>query len=160
MSIPDEIQRLAQLRTDGVMTEEEFAEAKRKLLDQYEGQQPAQPLTASLSSSFDSIHEKTWSICIHLGQFLPGVGWAVPLVIWLIKKDQSAMIDEHGKNVLNWMISLLIYFFLCFSLVFVFIGFLLIPVLVVLCIVFPIIGAIKANEGTAWKYPLAITFIR
>ncbi|MFT4550349.1 MAG: putative Tic20 family protein [Verrucomicrobiales bacterium] len=165
MNIPEEIERLAKLRADGVMTEDEFARAKSRLLDAYEAHgydqvPPPRALSASISSSFNSIDENTWAVFIHLGQFFPGFGWVIPIVIWQIKKQDSAIIDEHGKNVVNWMLSALIYFVVSMFLVFVFVGVFLLIAVAILCVVFPIIGAIKANEGTAWEYPLAIKFFR
>ena len=67
--------------------------------------------------------------------------------------------DAHGKNAANWLISAAIYAVVSVLLVFVVIG---IPMLIALgaaSIAFPIIAAIKANNGELWKYPLAITFL-
>ena len=68
-------------------------------------------------------------------------------------------IDVHGKIVVNWIISFLIYVIGAALLMIVLIGLPLLLALMVLHIVFPIIGAIKANEGEAWRYPLSITFL-
>ena len=88
-----------------------------------------------------------------------GAGIIVPIVLWLMKKNDSEVIDEHGCNVVNWMISAFIY-----ALVFGLLSVLLIgiPLLIILCIVaiiFPIVGAVKANDGEVWRYPFTITFI-
>ena len=74
------------------------------------------------------------------------------------RKDNSPLIDEQGKVVLNWMISSLIYSFVSAFLCFFLVGIPLLAVLLILMIVFPIIGGIKANEGIVWKYPLCISF--
>jgi uncharacterized Tic20 family protein len=66
----------------------------------------------------------------------------------------------HGKNAVNWMISELIYAVVGFILVFVIIGGPLLIVLGVLGVVFPIIAAIKANNGEVWQYPLTIQVLK
>jgi len=109
----------------------------------------------------------TYCMLLHLSQLLnyasAGVsflGLVVPIVLWAIAKDKSPQVDQHGKIALNWQISYLIYFALSGVLCIAVIGFVLLPVVFILGIVFPIIGAIKANEGTAWKYPLSIPFFK
>jgi len=123
---------------------------------------------------------------IHLSQLLhfcvPMGGLAVPIVLWVLGKDKNPLVDQHGKNVLNWQISLFIYFVasvaiyvVCsaFSILLTHItGFpfvigmmlmspMLIPFLLrILMMVFLTIGAVKANEGTLWKYPLSIPFFK
>ena len=108
--------------------------------------------------------EKQYAMFIHLAQFagviVPGLGWILPLVLWLVKKDTSAYIDANGKIVMNWIISCLIYGVGGFILTFLLIG---IPVLIALgvcSLVFTIMGAIRANDGILWPYPLSIKFIK
>lgn len=107
--------------------------------------------------------DKQYAMFIHLSQLagliIPGLGWILPLVLWLTRKDQSAFIDENGKIVMNWIISSLIYGVVGTILIFLLIG---IPVLIALGIcslIFTILGAIRASEGTAWPYPLSIRIL-
>jgi len=104
----------------------------------------------------------TYCMLLHLSQLLGWtyIGFAVPIVLWALGKDKSAQIDQHGKLAMNWMISLLIYVGVSGLLCFIFVGFLLLAVLVVLAIAFPIIAAIKANNGEAWSYPLSLRFFK
>ncbi|MEM1368928.1 MAG: DUF4870 domain-containing protein [Cyanobacteria bacterium P01_H01_bin.15] len=103
---------------------------------------------------------RQWAMLIHISQLagvvVPIAGLVIPIVIWQIKKEEMPELDLHGKIVANWMISELIYFIICGVLLFVLIGFLLFIPLGIVAIVFPIIGALKAKEGRAWKYPLSI----
>ena len=106
----------------------------------------------------------TYCMLIHLSQLLglvsagvPLVGLIVSIVLWAIAKDRSPLVDQHGKIVLNWSISLLIYIVVAAITI---IGLLIVPILIVLGLVFPIIGAVKANEGVVWKYPLSIAFFK
>jgi uncharacterized Tic20 family protein len=69
-------------------------------------------------------------------------------------------LDAHGKIVVNWIISALIYGVVCFVLSFVVIGFFLGVALGAVAIIFPIVGGLKASNGEAWKYPLSITFLK
>ena len=106
----------------------------------------------------------TLGILIHLSQLLnfcaPPCGIVIPIVLWALGKDKSPQVDQHGKIVLNWLISSFIYGLVIAILCFLLIGLLLVPVLAILMIAFPVIGAVKANEGTAWNYPLSIPFFR
>lgn len=98
-------------------------------------------------------------ISLLAGFVVPFGGLVVPILIWQLKKAELPKIDEHGKVVVNWIISAIIYAVVCLLLCLVVIGIPLLLVLAVLHIVFPIIGAVKANEGELWKYPLSITFL-
>lgn len=82
-----------------------------------------------------------------------------PLVIWLIKKDQSAFIDENGKDALNFHLSMLLYLIISIPLMFVLVGFISLLAIPILEIVFSIIAAVKASEGQWFRYPLTIRMI-
>jgi uncharacterized Tic20 family protein len=81
-------------------------------------------------------------------------------VIWQLKKPELPGIDPHGINVINWIISLIIYSVGSVILVFAVIGIPMLMVLGVLAVVFPIVAAIKANHGEVWKYPLSFSFVK
>jgi len=109
----------------------------------------------------------TYCMLLHLSQLLscmsasvPFLGLIAPIVLWVIAKDKNAQVDQHGKIAMNWQISCLIYYAVSAVLIIAIIGVFLLPVVIVLGIVFPIIGAVKANEGTVWKYPLSIPFFK
>ena len=106
----------------------------------------------------------TFCMLLHLSQLLnfcaPPIGIVAPIVLWAIAKDKNPLVDQHGKIILNWIISCFIYGLVIGFLCLIFIGLLLMPVLLILGIVFPVIGALKANEGTVWKYPLCIPFFK
>jgi uncharacterized Tic20 family protein len=88
------------------------------------------------------------------------IGFFAPLVIWLIEKDKHRFVREHGRAAMNYQVSLMIYYFASGALCIVFIGFVLLPVLTILHIVFSIIGAVKASKGKPWRYPIAIPFLK
>ena len=158
MSMADEIEKLNQLRLSGAITEEEYQSSKSALLN---GQQVAdkKPNQVVVSTQMD---EKTWAILLHLSQFcgflIPLAGLVVPIVLWQVKKNESQLIDQHGRIVANWLVTAFIAGIVFFMLSFLLIGIPLLILLGVLCIVFPIVGAIKANDGIAWPYPGSYRF--
>jgi uncharacterized Tic20 family protein len=122
------------------------------------GMQYQQPM------SLQTPEQKQTGMFLHLSQLLnfviPFGGVVAPILIWQLKKDEIPALDAHGKMVANWMISGLIYSVVCFILAFVLIGFIGFAALFIMGIVFPIIGAIKANNGEFYEYPLTIKFLK
>ena len=112
---------------------------------------------------FDSTARK-WGMLCHLtalsGFIIPFGNIIGPLVIWLLKKDDIPFVDEQGKASLNFQISMMLWVGIGVLLCFVVIGFLILPVLGVLEIIFIIIASIKAYEGKTFNYPLTIKFIK
>lgn len=109
------------------------------------------------------MEEKQFTVLMHISQFagyiFPFAGYALPIVMWVLFKDKSEVINEHGKKIINWMISSIIYGVFFGILCFLLIGFPLLWALGICLIVFPILGAVKANEGIVWKYPGTINFL-
>lgn len=111
-----------------------------------------------------SQEERTWAMACHLagllGHTLVGFGHiVVPLVIWLLKKDQFPLVNDQGKEAINFQISVTIYGIISGLLCLVLIGIPMIFALVVFDIVVCIIAAIKAYEGVRYRYPLTIRFV-
>ena len=107
---------------------------------------------------------RTWCIACHLsalaGFVIPGFGHILgPLIVWLIKRGDASEIDVHGKEALNFQISMLIYNLVAGVLCLVLIGFALLAVLHILNVVFVIIAALKASEGQIYRYPLTIRLL-
>ncbi len=106
----------------------------------------------------------TFLMLLHLSQLasfvIPLAGLVLPIVMWATNKDLDPRIDAHGKVVLNWTISAVIYAIVSAILCLVFIGFLLLMALGICSLVFCIVGGIKANGGTLWKYPMSIPFFK
>lgn len=84
----------------------------------------------------------------------------LPLILWLVNKERVYTMDVHGKNILNFQISLLVYALICIPLIlFLGLGLLGLIALGVISVVFPIVNAIKANRGEIPRYPLSLNFI-
>jgi uncharacterized protein len=158
MSIADDIAKLNELKQSGAIDEQEYQKAKDALFTKQ------QSIGTSLQQNFNQMtsNVNNYNMFIHLSQFcgylIPFAGLVVPIVLWQIKKNESEIIDQHGRIVANWIITEVILALLFTLLCFVVIG---IPLLIILCvvsIVFPIIGALKANDGNVWVYPCSIKF--
>ncbi len=104
-------------------------------------------------------------VLTHLSQlldFVSGIGgFIVPLVLWLVKRDEIYGMNEHGKAILNFRISMFIYLLICIPAVLIFglgiIGFIVIGIFY---LIFPIINAVKASNNESPSYPMSIQFIK
>ena len=106
-----------------------------------------------------------WAMICHIvalvGLFGNGIGFVVgPLIVWLVKKEEDPFIDEQGKEAVNFQITMFIALIISGILCLVLIGFVLLFLVFIFMVVFPIIAAIKANEGTHYRYPMTIRFIK
>jgi uncharacterized Tic20 family protein len=149
----DQIEKLNDLKQKGLLSEEEFQQAKARILN---GQpEAAQPQTVVSTNNYD------YALILHLTQFcswlFPFLGLVVPLILWQSKKDDP-YINEQGKVVMNWLFSSLIYAVVSIILCFVVIGIFMLLALAVCSIVFTIMGAMDANKGVIKNYPMAIKF--
>ncbi|AVQ33683.1 DUF4870 domain-containing protein [Staphylococcus muscae] len=83
-----------------------------------------------------------------------------PLIIWLLKRDDSKFVDTTGKNYLNFILSYTIWSIIGTILLFVLIGFIILPIITILGFVFQIVGMIKAYQGEDYLPPLSIPFFK
>jgi len=109
--------------------------------------------------------DKQLLMVTHLSQLLDLVtvigGFIVPLIIWLTQKDKVIGMDEHGKMILNFQISLFIYFIVSIPLIFLFgLGIFVMIALGIIALVFPIMNAIRVSNGERPDYPLSIQFLK
>lgn len=100
----------------------------------------------------------------HLSQlldFITGIGGLlVPLVLWAVNKDKIKDMDKHGRSVINFRISMFLYILIAIPMIFLFgLGILVLIVIGVFYLVFPILNAIRANNGEEPNYPLTISFL-
>lgn len=189
----DDLEKLRDLYSKGIITEAEFNAEKAKILnDNRESGVNETTQTADNNNGYCSL--------MHLSQFsnflFPGLGLIIPIVMWATRKNESKFADVNGKIIFNWKISSFIYtsvlviLVIAAALVFgtqiafsgignydtfqgmmddnpmkIFsligaLGIIIIPAIaiVVLDFIFTIIGAIKANKGEVWNYPLSIRF--
>jgi uncharacterized Tic20 family protein len=108
--------------------------------------------------------ERLWAMAGHLAAlagFATAIGFVLgPLVVWAIRKDEYPLVDDQGKESLNFQISMLIYAVLLIPLVIVLIG---IPLLVawgVAELVLVVVASVRASNGERFRYPFTIRFVR
>ena len=105
--------------------------------------------------------ERMWGMLCHLsglsGGVIPFGNIVGPLIVWMIKKDEYAFVDDQGKESLNFQISIMIY---TIVLALTIIG---IPVAIgamIFGLVMTVVAAVKANGGEYYRYPLTIRFVK
>ena len=117
----------------------------------------AQPQVVEKKGNGGDNQDRTLASLCHLGGLL---GFLPPLIIWLIKKDDSPLIDEHGKEATNFQITMLICIIVSWLLVFVLIGIILLPIVWIFDLVMIIIATVKCSKGEKYRYPVCIRFIK
>jgi uncharacterized Tic20 family protein len=103
-------------------------------------------------------------VLTHLSQLLTFItgfgGLIVPLIIWATQKEQVYTMDEQGKRIVNFQLSLIVYSILCIPAILLLgLGIIGLIVLGLIAIAFPIINAIRVNNGENPRYPLSLNFI-
>lgn len=147
MNVYDDLERLKKLLDEGAISPEEYEREKARILaSQY----------AVNSTGWDlGIDEKSFVVLMHASQFLSS--FIAPLIMWLLFKDKSRLVDEAGKNILNFELSYLLY---CLVLCITCVGAVLVPVVAIVMVVFIVIAMIKAINGETWSYPLSIRILK
>ena len=128
------------------------------------GQASAETGVGAYYGQVSSPEERNWSMLLHLSAFsgliIPFANLIAPLVVWLMFRARSDMVDFHGKRALNFQISMTIYTLIAVILSFVLIG---IPFLIafgIISIVWTIVAAVRASRGDPPGYILSIRFLK
>jgi uncharacterized Tic20 family protein len=176
----DELEKLNDLLKNGIITQDEFNREKEKILNSS---------YHSSNNELFGLKENTYCMLIHLSLLLGFVhlllGIIAPILLWILNKDKNNQVDNNGKIVFNWILSMFIYTIIILIIIlpspfnifsrnmfdlnlnitfnnpFAFIPSILpLFILMLLNIIFIIAGAIKANSGILWNYPLSIRFFK
>lgn len=104
-------------------------------------------------------------VMTHLSQLLDVItgfgGFIVPLILWLTNKEKIYSMDIHGKSIINFQLSMLLYAIIAVPLILAFgLGILLLIGIGLLCFILPIINAVKASNGEDPNYPFSINFVK
>jgi uncharacterized protein len=125
------------------------------------GQQPPglqQPGAAALTPD-----ERTWGGAAHWGALVAGLfgglSFLGPLIVLLVKGNDSPWIRRQSVESLNFQISILIYAIVSGILIILLIGILLLPAVLIGWLVFTVIGSVKASNGEDYRYPLTIRMV-
>ncbi|WP_057935658.1 DUF4870 domain-containing protein [Algoriphagus resistens] len=170
----DYLIKLDDLVKKGIITEDEFNCEKDKILGDSMTRRPG---------NLFGLNENTYCFLLHIAVFLGIVhillALVAPVVLWTLNRQTSQLVDEHGRNVVNWVLSFFIYATICFVVIFpgishlpmnispnfnlltsLYSGLFPITILLLISIMFVFIGGLKASNGQIWKYPLAIPFFK
>ena len=109
--------------------------------------------------------EQNWAMICHLsalsGFIIPFGNVLGPLIVWLMKKDTMPLVNEHGKEALNFQITVTIAMVISIALMFVLIGFLLVFIVGIGALILTIMAAVKVSNGQLdYKYPFALRLIK
>ena len=115
-------------------------------------------------SSEPTKDDKQWAMFAHLSAILTtytvGMGFLGPLIIWLVKKDQSRFVDDQAKEALNFQLTLLIGVVIGIATACLIVGIVILIGVGVFSLVMCIIAGVRANSGERYRYPLTIRFIK
>jgi uncharacterized Tic20 family protein len=131
---------------------------------------PPAPVSGSPMMGYDSAagpietnkDARMWGMLAHLSALVgllsipPVVG---PLVVWLVKRNEHAFVDDQGKEALNFQITMFIALLISGALICVGIGLILLPIVGIVDLIFVIIAAVKANNGERYRYPFNIRLV-
>ncbi|MBM7789260.1 DUF4870 domain-containing protein [Tenggerimyces flavus] len=101
--------------------------------------------------------ERTWSLLAHIGSII--LGFLAPLIVLLVKGNESQTVRAHATESLNFQITVLIGYVVSWILAFVLIGFFLVFVVWVVSLIFAIMGTMAASKGEPYKYPFALRLV-
>lgn len=103
--------------------------------------------------------ERTWGLLAHLSGLLAGLiglSFLGPLVVWMIKKDESPFVGDQAKEALNFQLAVMIVVLIC---AITCVGLFLLPIVGVGALIYSIIAAMEANKGVYYRYPYTIRII-
>lgn len=123
------------------------------------------PETSFDGNIVNSRHEghvkATW---IHLagfaGYIVPFCSVILPVILWLLWKEEDVFIDDQGREAVNFQLSVLVYIIICIPLLIILIGFILLIMTGIFHIVLMIVAALRSSQGIPFRYPLIIRFIK
>ena len=118
---------------------------------------------AGLESYATDQEERNWAVVAQLSAFVgylvPFGNIGAPLIVWLIKRDESEFIESHSRESLNFQISMTLYLVIAGILVWLLVGFILLPLLVLLNVIVVVLAALKASRGEFYRYPFCIRLV-
>lgn len=108
--------------------------------------------------------ERTMGLLAHLSAFagvvIPFGNIGGPLLVWLLKRDQSAFVADQAREALNFQITATLAMIVSFVLMFVLIGIPMLIVVTLAWLVLTIVGGVRANEGRRYRYPFTLRLVK
>lgn len=110
-----------------------------------------------------SSDDRNWGILAHAsafaGLFVPFGNVLGPLLVWLVKKDESPFVDKSGKEALNFQITWTVLITVAILTIFVGVGLLVVPLVALAWLILVVLATIRASEGEVYDYPLTVDVI-
>lgn len=109
--------------------------------------------------------ERRWAMLCRLSALSVYIGIPFgnllgPLIVWLLKRDESSYVDEQGREAINFHTSMTIYVIVASLLSVILIGIPILIALVICSIAFSIVAAVKASDGVPYRYPMTIRLLQ
>ncbi len=123
---------------------------------------PGHPVQPPGYAAAPTSEERTWALVAHVGTLVAAwfaMGFVCPLVIMLIKGNESPFVRRHAVESLNFQISLLIYLVVSAVLVLLVVGIFMLIALGIFALVVIIMATIAASNGQDYRYPLTIRLV-
>jgi uncharacterized Tic20 family protein len=116
------------------------------------------------AAGIDAREARKWAMLCHLSALIGllgnGIGFLIgPLVVWLLKRNDDPLIDEQGKEAVNFVLTMFLCLFVSLVLAFVLIGIPLLFIFGLWIVINPIIAAVKTSDGERYRYPVSIRFL-
>ncbi len=113
------------------------------------------------SSDVISDQERIYATWIHLaGLFIPVGNFLIPMILWLLKRRESHYIDQQGREVMNFQLTIIFYAIFALILIATPVGWIFIPVILLLHLMGTLTGALKTWQGRIFRYPVTFRVIR
>lgn len=110
-----------------------------------------------------SSDERNWAALAHVsgfaGLFVPFGNVLGPLLVWLLKREESGFVDDSGREALNFQLTWTVLLLLAIGSVFVGVGLLLVPVLALAWVILIVLATVRASEGEVYDYPLTVDLV-
>lgn len=106
--------------------------------------------------------ERNWALAAHVGTLVAAwfaMGFLCPLVVLLVKGNDSPFVRRHAVESLNFQISLLIYLVVSVILIFALVGILMLVALGVFALVVIVLATVAASNGQEYRYPMTLRFV-
>lgn len=144
-------------------TKAEASSNEQTSQNQGQSEQQQEAPKQSYEPAAPSQEERNWAMFCHLatmsGFIIPFFSVIGPLIVWLIKRDESEYVNYHGKEVLNFQITIAIAMFVSIILMVIFIGVITAFIVGIFWFVMSIVGGVKASSGEYFEYPFTLRLI-
>lgn len=110
-----------------------------------------------------SSDDRTWASLAHAsafaGLFVPFGNVLGPLLVWLVKREDSRFVDDNGKEALNFQITWTVLMAVALLTVLVGVGLVLVPIVALAWVVLVVLATVRASDEEVYDYPLTFDLV-